>query len=399
MLFFQHVFVILLLSGFMVISLLPNFLGNNDLSFSIVYRAGVLALSLILITISVFRNRVQVKPIGFWIFVFFWFCYSTRIIFDLYVAEIFLFESKTPSDYLQFAFGVVLVPSVALSRIEFRRVNWELVGLWVFGILFASLFAALFFRTTAGITGRSHGNLQIGILQYGQYGASLCLLAIFLLSKRASYGVKSIRFLMYVTAFSLGILTMLVSASKSPFVALVVVTISYWMLKYGKIKSLIVTFLFSAIAYFTIFDVLKYLEDKLNTSFLYRLQYTLEGGDTVRSQLLQIALESFVDNPVYGHAMLIQESPFIGSYPHNMLGEALMATGVFGGLAFLSYVVIALRSWSTLIKIDFCSSWLGMLFLQFTLFGMFSGNLFSSSMFWYMSILVIFHAAHVKPTK
>ena len=87
------------------------------------------------------------------------------------------------------------------------------------------------------------------------------------------------------------------------------------------------------------------------------------------------------------NGFLIQTSPFQASYPHNLIVEAFMATGLLGGLIFL-YLNFRVLQLVHLMK-DTEKFWLGLLFIQFFIFSMFSGNLYTSFFYWIFLTLVL----------
>jgi O-antigen ligase len=118
-----------------------------------------------------------------------------------------------------------------------------------------------------------------------------------------------------------------------------------------------------------------------------------ESGKESRLDLWQSAWEDFLDHPLTGRAM---EGRY-DIYPHNLLIESFMATGMFGGGAFLWALLLGLRAAFRLIGRSSEYGWIGFLFIQMTVYGCFSGSLWSLSGFWYMlaAVLVYGHGACV----
>ncbi|MBM4258951.1 MAG: hypothetical protein FJ147_24005 [Deltaproteobacteria bacterium] len=116
-----------------------------------------------------------------------------------------------------------------------------------------------------------------------------------------------------------------------------------------------------------------------------------ESGKESRLDLWQSAWEDFLDHPLAGRAM---EGRY-DIYPHNLLVESFMATGMFGGGAFLWLLLLGLRAALRLIWRSHEHGWIGLLFIQMTVYGCFSGSLWSLSGFWYMlaAVLVYGHGA------
>lgn len=382
----SNIYIIITISGFLLVSILPKLMGLADASFSIQYRVLVLLLAIFIIITTIFSKKAHlINTAPFLLFFAFWFIYSIRILYDLLYKEIFLYPEKSVSEYLQFAFGVVLIPALAIVLYNHKNINYDLVLKWIYRILFVSLLMAILTRG-GEVSGRDAGELEIGVLLFGQYGTSLCLLSIFLFVKNK----LSLISIFYILGFILGFISIFISASKSPFLALLIVTIIFLAFRFGRFKSIFILGFLSILFYYFFLDIMLFLNNYFNSSFLDRLLYSIEiGGDEARGGLLRVGFEEFLNNPFFGSAMLIQESGFIGAYPHNLVVEAFMATGFFGGILFLFYIIMCIKFSIKIIRNNFEIAWISLLFLQFLIFGMFSGNLFSSNLFWLISVLLV----------
>ena len=120
-----------------------------------------------------------------------------------------------------------------------------------------------------------------------------------------------------------------------------------------------------------------------STSQFSPIQRLTSFGDdesvSLRAQMYRGALEQFADHPSFGDAIEEKTSQF---YPHNLILEAFMATGIVGGLSFLILIFAALsRAWKILRR---CSSetWIAVLFIQALVGSMFSGSLYGSGVMW-----------------
>lgn len=383
----MHGYIILLFSGFLLVSILPSILNMQENSLAVKYRAVMLGLALLVIAFNVNFSRLKkTKIIKFRFFYFFWMLYAARIIFDIYYDPIFLPIGKDKTYYIQYAFGVVLIPMIAVILLDFKKIDFSIVLRWVYSILFVSLLISIVQRTKSTAIGRDLGNLQIGVLLYGQYGASLAILSLYNFLNNSTITRKII----YVFGFLIGVVTIFISASKSPFLALILIVSVYLIIKFGSFKGLFLLLASFLVLSFYFYDIVGFFDEKFNSAFLSRLIYAIDHkGDQARIELYQIGFNEFIDNPIVGSSMLIQHGVFKGSYPHNLIIESFMATGIFGGFLFLVWVVKAAVKAIKIMLRSSKSSWVGLLFFQYFIFAMFSGNLFSSNLFWLFSILVV----------
>jgi O-antigen ligase len=115
-------------------------------------------------------------------------------------------------------------------------------------------------------------------------------------------------------------------------------------------------------------------------------------GETfgIRIELMQNAWSQFLDAPAFGSALVELKSGF---YPHNVIIESFMATGLPGGMAFTVLVVAtslaALRiSWS-----NSPIAWVGLIYLQYLSGAQVSGALSTSDTMWcYMCAVIVLYS-------
>lgn len=384
----SNLYIVIIICGFLFIGTVPILLGFSENSLSVPFRVIVLILSLFLIFITVFsRQSLKIKLSIFFLFFLFWVIYSIRILFDLFIEPIKLFPDNTATDYLLFAFGVVLIPSITVLVIQSNKINFDWILKSIYFSLFLTLIIAIYFRGNSDIQGRSVGDVNVGILLFGQSGATLSILSIYYLTKRKH---RIFLTLFYSIGFIVGFIGIFVSASKSPFLALIVVLAAFFVLKYGGFKTLLILLIITLLLNYYFIEFLNFLNLYFNSNFFERILYSIEeGGDKVRGSLFEAAYLEFIDSPILGNAMLIQKSPYTGAYPHNLIMESFMATGFFGGLIFVLWVLKCLKKSINLLRYNEGNSWVALLFFQYLVFGMFSKNLYSSDLFWFTSLLVI----------
>jgi O-antigen ligase len=111
-----------------------------------------------------------------------------------------------------------------------------------------------------------------------------------------------------------------------------------------------------------------------------------DASVSYREQAIRGALLQFATSPIFGGRML-EQTTF--DYPHNVLVEALMAIGVFGGLALATYMTFAAVSSLRIIRRNVSCQWLGMCCLMQLFAGVTSGSLYLSDSFWALSAAAI----------
>ncbi len=79
----------------------------------------------------------------------------------------------------------------------------------------------------------------------------------------------------------------------------------------------------------------------LGANLFSRLDTSIEGSDasvTGQVALVSSAWDMFLDAPLFGAVL---EDPAFGIYPQNIIVEAFMTTGIFGGSLFVQYCMAA----------------------------------------------------------
>lgn len=382
---FYNFYVIFCLAGFLISSFLPSILKIQGQGINIIYRVLVLAFSLIIISTNIFSKKFNYKVFNFCtLFIIFWGFYSLFLLKDIYIEPVRLASNKSYSEYIQFAFGAVLIPSFGFMVLDFKKLNFKVILNIIYYIIYALLFISLLSRNNNNVTGRDVGDLEIGVLVYGQYGTMLALLSIYKLTNEK----KGIFSILYIAGIILGALIIFVSASRSPFIALILSTVFYFVIKKGTkgVFYLSIPAVFISVFFFQIMELFGSL---FKSNFLDRLVSTFEK-DNEREKLFKVALREFIDNPFFGKNFLIQTKPYIGSYPHNLFVEAFMATGFFIGMIL---VILFIRTLfikgKYVIQNDHSTGWVPMIFCQFFIFSMFSNNIYSNNLLWYLLILTI----------
>lgn len=388
-------FIVILIAGFFFMGTVPKSIGLTENSIAIPYRIGVLVFSTLLIINSLTKiNKVKFKE--YWPFLLFWFIYSIRLLHDLYIDPVILAYGTPPFEYIQFAFGAVLIPCVSVIVINgTMRLNYNYILKWCYGTIFFTLCLALYLRSGSDVVGRDNGGLNVGIISFGQFGATLSILSVFLFAREKD-SIKNRLF--YLLGFAIGFLGIFVSASKSPLLALILVLVLFLVLWYGSLKSTLIFGISGLILYAFFIDIVTFLNNYFHSSFLTRILYAIEvGGDITRERYLVAAVNEFYENPIIGNAILIQESISAGNYPHNLIVETLMATGVIGGVVLIIWLIMCLRYSLMSIKKHQENSWIALLFLQYLIFSMFSKNIYSNDLFWLFCVLVV--SSSLKYTK
>jgi O-antigen ligase len=90
-------------------------------------------------------------------------------------------------------------------------------------------------------------------------------------------------------------------------------------------------------------------------------------------------VEQFITHPIFGDSILEKTTGF---YPHNLVLEGFMATGLIGGISLLVWILgVALCSLRLLSR-GGESGWIALLSLQYLIGAMFSGGTWQQASMW-----------------
>lgn len=392
--YLSNLYLVLCVSGFLFIGTVPSLIGVSEGSLTVPYKLFMLIFSLFLIFLSINSGKFETGFFNkYFLFLTFWLIYSIRIIYDLLVDPIHLHPEKSTMEYLQFAFGAVFIPCVAVIFIKSNKLDFDWILKWIYRMIFFTLFVAIYFRGGSEATGRDVGEVNVGVLFFGHLGATLSILSIFQLLEKKNNTFNKI---LYIVGFILGFVGIIVSASKSPFLALSIVLFVYIVFRFNALKLILILSIIAIFLNYYFIEIITFLGERFNSNFFWRLTQAIEvGGDESRQNIVKIAFNEFIENPFIGNAMLIQSGEFVGWYPHNLIIEALMATGVLGGVFFIAWVIKCLKATHVYLSKSYKDAWVSLLFLQYFIFGMFSKNLYSNDLFWIFTLLLF----SIQPTK
>lgn len=382
---FYNFYVIFSLVGFLISSFIPSILKIEGGGINILYRIIMLLLSVVILITTLFSKKFDYRVVKeYQLFIAFWVIYSLFLLKDIYIDSVKLAPNKSFSEYIQFAFGVVLIPCLALIVIDYKKLNFKNILNTIYYIVFVLLLISLVLRSNSNVIGRNVGDAEIGVLVYGQYGTLLALLSIYKLSVEK----KGLFSLLYSFGIILGTLIIFVSASRSPFIALILSTIYFFVMRKGtkglfylSIPAIFITVFF--------FQIMEFFGSIFKSNFLSRLSSTFES-DNEREKLFNVAFNEFMDNPFFGKNFVIQTKPYVGSYPHNLFVEGFMATGfLVGSILVVLFLSTIFKIGKFVIQKNHYTGWIPMILCQFFIFSMFSNNIYSNNLLWYLLILTI----------
>lgn len=376
----------LALGGFPLVLGIASLLNIESQTLSVPYRGSILALSLLCLFLSLSQRRDDWYwgPARIPLFVFL-ILYTFRLLIDtLFPTPNSAFE---PWLIWLFFFGIGIIPMWPFLVKASPVIRWAAVK-WLYGYLLAGAvvnlgvsvasYQALDSEVFAG--GRA-ATETLNAISLGQLGASLSLISLYLiLRKKGGWLQKSAGNLVLGASIFLGAAILMASGSRGPLVAFVIALGLYVLVNFRKLGGSI--FFGIGLVVLALLSALSAIVSSTDLVALQRFEVLLDDplsdmSFSGRVELARDAFDQFLANPFLGSALVELES---GYYPHNIVLESFMATGLFGGLAFVAFCVVCLRIALRNLKSD--EAWIGLFFIQYFVGNLFSGSLFIGWNFW-----------------
>ena len=378
------------LAGFLMVSYVPGAVGVDSRVATVPFRALMLLLQLYalfrFLGVGYLRMGMSITSA---LAVFFWVAYSLRFIADAAFLQVPL--GADPSDMALSLFAICLPTFIVLYQIRdielYRKaLTWSMLALGV-----CCLASMLRTRTAQDVTlhGRYQGNDILNPISYGHMGVTAIILGLFVLLQ-----IGRVRTPWYLRAGAactvcLGGFSILAASSRGALVAAILLIPLVGCL--GLLRgSRLLTVAICIVLGFVLAATVTYFSR--NGPNLGRLLVSAAAYDTTsnsvnsRHNMIRDAWREYMDHPWLGSS-LVERNALI--YPHNAFVEAFMATGTFGGSAFVLLILVAIDRAARVIWRDAATAWIPFCFLQQLIGAMFSGGLYSNVALWSMTAIML----------
>lgn len=316
------------------------------------YRAFVLFIAFYVILISSLFYKISIKKAALPL-VFFLIFYLLRIIWDTYVLQITTFHSLI--EIYSFYLGGIFFPVIAII-IAFKYISPKKIYFQIFYVLALTNILMLYYFLSqkgfalspdmlmfrAEITGADEEVSVLNPISFGLYGGYLMLFCLWsLLIIKNNFSGITIKLLYFL--FFIGLVNLILSTSRGPFLFTVIGIVFLMFVHFNKTKFNVKYWLklLSICFGITVFFVLvfQYLnKEGIDIGVFDRVFSTVEnmqsGEKEERNYFFAEALTMFYNSPVLGDQVVLRST---GGFPHNVILEVLMATGVIG---FILYFLI-----------------------------------------------------------
>lgn len=375
--------MIFIIFGFDVRTYLGGFMPINLITSLLI--CVIIPISFFILSKSrkrMYRHRI--KPIDC-LFCCFFLIYGTRLFINLYIEGIKqnIFNNNiTCFVYLIF---LCVIPFFLFRKLKWTNIDMKFI-LRILVILY-SLGLILSFKTiltdlALGIEhyqGRADANSFLDTIGYGHLGLSFVLACYSFYSQK---GMKKWTF--YCLSF-FGLLSMCLANSRSPFLALLIILIIIFF-EHIRFRRIIVCFLFIFMIYNNLDNIDMFFKDYFNSPVIERMMMIFEVGmgdaSNGRDTLFSAGVSQFEQSPIMGEAIVLTNGEFKGAYVHNSIIEVLMGCGIVGFIFYLLLNIYAISRAIKLIRKNSQYMFFAFIFIQYSIFLLFSRSLLLLPMYW-----------------
>jgi O-antigen ligase len=370
----------LVIAGYPFVSNFSTLADEHSRLYAVVLRAITVILSIFIIMfVGVKRKRFHGGLFLPFLAVF-WVLYLARLVSDTIMIPVFM--SLPRQEYFAYAVGGCLLPMLALmlrAGAKTIRRAFELT----YGLSLAAILLVLVNTLVLNLddtywpsTGRL-GTEALNPISLGHLATTLVVFSTYVLTRAQNMSVGGVvgNSVIMLT----GLVVLVLTASRGPLLALMVteLILVFSVFRKGQMtrRNILVALLILIASVIASAHYLFVPGSEIGAHFNNR------GEDTVKMRLevLSAAWRSFAEAPLFGSGLELNE---YGGYPHNVVLESFMATGIVGGTVFSILIFFTFMKALRVVRYSEAYCWVGLLFIQYIIGSLVSGALYSASTMW-----------------
>ena len=380
--------------GYSAVAAFTAFSGVNNTPFSLAMRIGIVAISLAIMAKIRMPDTSTLAGKVFLAALFFWIVYFCRL------AQLTVMDPaglvKGLTHYWIWAVGSCFIPMMAIASLPASRrpsVD-QLFNLTLAIVFIATVLIAINIVMFGSSVVLHHGRLQLEALNpisLGHSGAIMALLSLhYVIIKRS--GTLSLKRLVFgIFGIMVGTSFALASGARGAIVALIAAVL-FQVMATRSCKQWILLIAVAIVCVVLLPIIIDALASN-GVSVTARITNGLNNVDSAiswRQVAYAAALNVFLEYPILGLSVV---DPVFNTYPHNIVLEALMSTGLIGGIPLIFAIVgSVMLAWRRLRARD-GGEWLSLLYVEALTGAMFSGAIYSVGAFWIsLAALIAFPA-------
>ncbi|MES2096940.1 MAG: O-antigen ligase family protein [Pseudomonadota bacterium] len=357
--------------GYPIVGVLSSLLGSESSVAAIALRGLMVAVSLLMVALSLRRSSVAGGISTSFVALFF--VYSLRLLIDYYSGD----YPTVGWDATQY-YGFCMVPLFGLVALSGSRdADRDMTVMFLAGFFVCALFAVV---TIAGVNAVSTEEFQgrvsvarLNPISVGHMAVSTIIAALaVVMHERPSRFARPLA----IVASCAALYCLVITESRGPLLSLGGAALVFLAIK-RQWKALIV---FAVVGF-----AIAMWSNETGGGVLDRLQgIGTDQSSLERLDVQALAIAQFVKSPIFGGAHV---EIVTGAYPHNILLDAAMSTGLIGLLLLLWIFVRLVIGCRNLLRRG--EILLPLLATQYAIGAQFSGSMFGSPEFWTCTALVL----------
>jgi hypothetical protein len=363
--------------GYPVVTVISAFGGIENRALAVLFRAIVLAVSILLICINPKDSKPENRTfwMAWWAF---WLPFVLILMTDQKLA--LGYSRISLESHLLFAIGTTLLPAIATRSVIDIKVQ-SVLPVFMASIGTIGIAGNYFYLQSMRMISLSDSRLEseyLNPISYGHCCTTVILTALWCLTSR--YYRSKLLNLTMIVFLAIAIYGLLLSASRGPVVALVSILLLFLFRNLRNTATVIATILVSFILIIFVFP-----ETLDKNMFFFR---RFEGSifqDRAREYILRETIDLIFENPLFGSGV----EP-LHTYPHNLALESFLVGGIVLGIPFLLINYISIRRAFRSISAPHIGGLISILFFQYLISGLFSGALSISSSFFLLMTSIMY---------
>jgi|SRR5699024_10445180 len=356
--------------------LVSNFLSNNYSRIVTMPIRVVIILSIIYLVVnSDIHKKLKLEAVFFIIFSFFYiFKIAISAVLDsnLYIP---------PSQFLLYFLSFVFLPFLLVSIIRINKFEYEKIfNIIIFGCVSVSILTYLFYGKLLGNVSRISQEVgkdanyisPLALSYVSVLGISLCFSYLLTRTPPVKYKIY-----LYLTIL-LCLIPFFLGASRGSVLAFVFSISFYFLASRGLTKKIKLIF-----PVFIIIFLFFFMSNYMGTSVFDRVinissAIDSQSSSAVRLYLWENGILQFLNNPLLGDSLQLEVAKH---YPHNIIVEVLMSTGLIGFIPFFIFSILIFKKSIKIIRIHPEMFWVTNIFFMGFVMNMFSGAIWGASWF------------------
>ena len=340
---------------------------------TIPFRAFALVISLLVLIINL-KNKI--KPNFSLICLFFYlFLLTIRLFYDFGIRnDIDTFRSDRMQVIL--LFGSMFINTLAVAK-SYTNINLNVTFKYIYifyaVILLINYLTVQEFSIESILIQKQVGTGVRNTIATGYIAAIFILISFHYYLKTSTSNLYKI---IFIPIIFIATIILLRAGSRGPLLSVFIGIILYFSFKRkNSFKIIMYSFLSLSLLTFFYSEILSAIF-KISPVMAERIEYTFLEGDKSRIEYFNAGIEGFLNNPFTGSYAFVY-TPFEWyEYPHQLVIEAFMATGIFGGIALIVVLVGVAKHSIISIQKNSGNVWLALIVVTYIVRALSAGSIY-----------------------